>query len=147
MVCYLELILCSCSKRLLLLELTFIVFLLKILLNLLSLGKCLSINVRKIFAILEATLMLEGRVEQVIFPFVVLFFSLFLLVYVTSNWRFVLYPFFFRASVYGGRASLNIWAFLELVDRRLSMLFGRFLIIEGGWLLCLWIYVKLLFGF
>ena len=27
------------------------------------------------------------------------------------------------------------------------MLFGRFLIIEGGWLLCLRIHVKLLFGF
>ena len=38
----------------------------------------------------------------------------------------------------GGGASLNILASLELVvDRCLLMLFGRFLIIEGGWLLCL----------
>ena len=55
------------------------------------------------------------------------------------------YSFFFKASVYGGHASLNILAFSELVDRRWLMLFRRFLIIEGGWLLCLGKYVRLLF--
>ena len=112
-------------------------FLLKILLNFLSLGKCLSINERNVFATFVATLMLKGGLNQVIFRFLVLFFSLLLFVHVLSNCRFVLYQFFFRASVYAGHASLNILAFLELVDRRLVMLFGRFLIIEGGWLLCL----------
>ena len=101
-------------------------FLLKILLNLLSLGKCPSINVRNDFATFVATLMLNGGFNQAILRFLVFFFSLFLLVHVLSNCRFVLYPFFFRASVYGGHASLNILAFLELGDRRLLKLFRRF---------------------
>ena len=87
------------------LKLTFIVSLLKILLSLLFLGKCLSINVRNVFATFVATLMLEGGFNQVIFRLLVMFFSLFLSVHVLSNCRFVLYPFFFRASVYGGHAS------------------------------------------
>ena len=83
-------------------------FLLKILLNFLSLGKCLSINERNVFATFVATLMLKGGLNQVIFRFLVLFFSLLLFVHVLSNCRFVMYPFFFRASVYAGHASLNI---------------------------------------
>ena len=43
-------------------------FLLKILLNLLSLGKCLSINERNVFATFVATLMLKGGLNQVNFP-------------------------------------------------------------------------------
>ena len=77
-------------------------FLLKILLSLLFLAKCLSINVRNVFATFVATLMLKGGLNHVIFCFLVLFFSLFLSVHVLSNCRFVLYPFFLRASVYGG---------------------------------------------
>ena len=107
-------ILCSCSKRWLLLEivclisgrqpkLIFIGFLLKILLSLLSFGKCSSINARNVLATFVATLMLNGGLNQVIFRFLVLFFSLFLSVHVLSNCRFVLCPFFFRASVYMGR--------------------------------------------
>ena len=83
-------------------------FLLKILLSILFLGKCLSINVRNVFATFVATLMLKGGLNQVIFRILVLFLSLFLSVQVLSNCRFVLYPFFFRASEYGGHASLNI---------------------------------------
>ena len=83
-------------------------FLLKILLSLLLLGKLLSINARNIFATFVATLMLKGGLNQVIFCFFFFFFSLFLSVVVLSNCRFVLYPFFFKASLYGGRASLNI---------------------------------------
>ena len=56
-------------------------FLLKILLKLLSLGKCLSINVRNVFATFVTTLMLKGGLNQVIFQFLVLFFSLFLSVH------------------------------------------------------------------
>ena len=108
-------------------------FLLKILLNLLSLGKCLSINVRKVFATFVATLMLKGGLNQVIFRSLELFFSLFLSVHVLSNCRFVLYPFFFRASVYGAPASLNIWAFLELVDRDLCFLVGSYLFKVDGY--------------
>ena len=83
-------------------------FLLKILLNLLSLGMCLSFKVRNVFATFVATLMLKGGLNQVIFRFLVLFFSLFLSVQVLSNCICLLHPFFFRASVYGGHASLNI---------------------------------------
>ena len=36
-----------------------------------------------------------------------------------------------------GACFIEYMSILELVDRRLLMLFGRFLIIEGGWLLCL----------
>ena len=43
------------------------VFLLKILLNFISVGKCLSINVRKVFATFMATLILTG-VEPGNFP-------------------------------------------------------------------------------
>ena len=94
-------------------------FLLKILLHLLSLGKCLSVNVRKVFATFVATLMLEkgvcvcvcggGGVELGYFPLsrFLLFIGCFL-EHVISNCRFLLYPFFFRPSVYGGHASLNI---------------------------------------
>ena len=57
-------------------------FLLKILPSLLFLGKCLSINVRNVFAKFVATLMLKGGLKQVIFRFLVLFFSLFLSVHV-----------------------------------------------------------------
>ena len=87
--------------------------LLKILLNFLSLGKCWLINVRMVFATFVATLSTLrlkdwGGLNQVILRFLVLvFFSLFYLVDVISNCRFVLYPFLFRASVYGGLASLN----------------------------------------
>ena len=77
-------------------------FLLKILLSLLFLGKCLSINVRNVFTTSVAKLMLKGGLNHVIFRFLVLFCSLFLSVHVLSICRFVLYPFFFRASVYGG---------------------------------------------
>ena len=83
-------------------------FLLKILLSLLLLGKCLSINARNVFATFVATLMLKGGLNQVIFHSLVLLFSLFLSVHVLSNCRFVLYPFFLRASLYGGHASLNL---------------------------------------
>ena len=87
-------ILCSCSKRWLLLEivcltlgrqlqLTFIVFLLKILLSLLSFGKCLSINAINVFAKFVATLMLKGGLNQVIFRFLVLFF--FFIVFITTR--------------------------------------------------------------
>ena len=69
-------------------------FVLKILLSLLFLEKCLSINVRNVFATFVATLMLEGGLYQVIFRFLVLFFSLLLSVHFLSNCRFVLYPFF-----------------------------------------------------
>ena len=61
-----------------------------------------------------------------------------------SNCR--LYPLFFRASMYGGIASLNVWASLELVESRLLMPFGRFLMMGGGWLLSLLMYA-MLFGF
>ena len=63
-------------------------FLLKIFLNLLSLGKFLSINVGKVFVTFVA--------EAGIFRFFVLFFSLFFFsfVHVISNCRFVLYPLF-----------------------------------------------------
>ena len=89
---------------------TFIVFLLKILLSLLFLGKCLLINVRNVFATFVATLRLKGGLNHVIFRFLVLFFSLFLSlsVHALSNCGFVLCPFFFRAFVYGGHAPLNI---------------------------------------
>ena len=83
-------------------------FLFKILLILLFLGKCLSINVGNVFATFVATLMLKIGLNHVIFRFLVLFFSLFLSAHVLSNCRFVLYPFFFSASEYGGHASLNI---------------------------------------
>ena len=83
-------------------------FLLKILLNFLSLGKCLSINERNVFATFVATFMLKGGLNLVMFRFLVLFFSLLLFVNVLSNCRFVLYPFLFRASVYVGHASLNL---------------------------------------
>ena len=89
-------------------QLTFIVFLLKILFNFLSMGKCLSINERNIFATFVATLMLKGGLNQVIFRSLVLFFSLLLFLHVLSDCRFVLYPFLFRAFVYAGHASLNI---------------------------------------
>ena len=39
-------------------------FLLKILLSLLFLGKCLSINVRNVFATFVATLMLKGGLNE-----------------------------------------------------------------------------------
>ena len=89
-------------------------FLLKILLRLLFLRKCLSINVRNVSATFVATLMLKGGLNQVIFRFLVLFFSLFLSVHVLSNCRFMLYPFFFLGLLYmgggggGGHVSLNI---------------------------------------
>ena len=76
--------------------------------------------------------MLKGGLNQVIFLFLILFFSLLLFVHVLSNCRFVLHLFFWGASVYAGHASLDIWPFLELVDRRLLMIFGGFLINEGG---------------
>ena len=60
----------------------------------------MSINERKVFATFVATLMLKGGFNQDILCFVVLFFSLVLSVHVLSNCKFVLYPFFFRASVY-----------------------------------------------
>ena len=81
---------------------------LKTLLSFLFLRKCLSINVRNVFATFVDTLMLKAGLNHVIFRFLVLFFLLFLSVHVLSNCRCVLYPFFFRASVYGGHASLNI---------------------------------------
>ena len=34
--------------------------------------------------------------------------------------------------MHGAHASLYIWAFLELIDRCLLMLFGRFLIIKDN---------------
>ena len=104
-------------------------FLLKILHNLLFLGKCLSIKERTILATLVATLMLKGGLNHVTFRFLVLF-SLHFLVGSVSNCRFGLYPLFFRASIYGGIASLNVWALLELVESRLLMPFGRFLMIN-----------------
>ena len=82
--------------------LIFIVFLLEILLSLLFLGKCLSINVRNVFATFVATLMLKGGLNHVIFRFLVLFFSLLLSVHVLSNCRFVLYPFFLGLLCMGG---------------------------------------------
>ena len=70
-----------------------------ILLKTVSIGKCLSINVRKAVATFVATSMLKrggggggGGVNQVIMRFLVLFFSLFLLLHVTSNCRLVLNP-------------------------------------------------------
>ena len=73
-------------------------FLLKILLNLLSLGKCLSINARNAFATFVVTLMLKGGLNRVMF-FSLFFFS----VHVLSNCRSVLYVFFFRGGGGGGR--------------------------------------------
>ena len=52
-------------------------FLLKILLNVLSLGKYLSINERNVFATFVATLMLNGGLNQVIFRFLVFSFHCF----------------------------------------------------------------------
>ena len=78
----------------------------------------------------------EGGLNHVTFRFLVLF-SLQFLVGSVSNCRFGLYPLFFRASIYGGMASLNVLALLELVESRLLMPFGRFLMTDGGWLLCL----------
>ena len=60
-------------------------FLLKILLNFLSLGKFLSINERNVFATFVAILMLKGGLNQVIFRFLVLFFSLLLFVHFLSK--------------------------------------------------------------
>ena len=80
-------------------------------------------------ATLVATLVLK-----VIFRFVVLFLLLFL-VGAELNCRFVLYRLFLRTS--GGIASLNVWASLGLVESRLLMPFGGFLMMDGGWLLCL----------
>ena len=76
----------------------------------------------------------EGGIKPCDFPFF-FFFSLHFLVGSVSNCRFGLYPLFFRASLYGGIASLNVWALLELVESRLLMPFGRFLMMDGGWLL------------
>ena len=85
----------------------------KILLNFLSLGKCLSINVRKVFATCVATVNIEKKkggggegLKQVIFRFLVVFFHCFL-VDVITNCRFVLYPFSYTVSVYEGHALLN----------------------------------------
>ena len=107
----------------------YVVFLLlKDLLNFVTLGKCLSINIMKIFATFVATLMLKkGGLSQANFRFLVFFFRCFFLVDVASNGGFGLYPFFSMVSVHGGHASLNVLAFLELVDRHLLMLFGRLL--------------------
>ena len=70
---------------------------LKILLNLLSLGKCLSINVRTIFATLVATFTMKRRgIEPVHFPLSRCALFIVLLVHVTSNYRFVLCPFSFN---------------------------------------------------
>ena len=78
----------------------------------------------KLFATCVATLMLikkgggahsclRGVGEPGNFPLsrFVLFIVFFFLVYVISNCRFVLYPFFFRAYVYGGHVLFNISAF------------------------------------
>ena len=110
-------------------------FLLKILHNLLFLGKCLSIRERKILATLVATLLLKGGLNHVTLRFLFFLFSLHLLVGSVSNCRFGLYPLLFMASLYGGIASLNVWALLELMESRLSMPFGKFLMVGGGWLL------------
>ena len=112
------------------------VLLLKILHNLLFLGKCLSIRERKILATLVATLLLKGGLNHVTLRFLVLF-SLHFLVGSVSHCRFGLYPLFFRASMYGVIASLDVWALLELMESRLLMPFGKFLMVDGGWLLCL----------
>ena len=93
-----------------------------------------AINVRKVFAKFVTPLMSKpggrgGGVEPGNF---LLFLIVGFLLEVISNCRF-------GFLCMEGMLALNMRTFLalELVDRLLLMLYGRFLIIEVGWLLCL----------
>ena len=96
-------------------------FLLQILLNFLSLEKCLSINVVFCNGYIDFGFGGGGgggELNQVIFHFLVLFLSLFVLVFFVSRRHIKLYI-VVLSNHFSASASLNIWAFLELVDRRL----------------------------
>ena len=62
------------------------------------------------------------------------------------NFSVYSYPLFFNASWNIGAAELNISSFEDLLERRLFTPSGMLFIIEGGWLLNLWIYWGVLFG-
>ena len=64
-----------------------------------------------------------------------------------SNWRLKLYPHSLRAFWYGGIASLKISSFAEMLFSLLFTAAGRFLVMEGGWLLFLLTYWMVLLGF
>ena len=72
-------------------------------------------------------------VEVVFVVAVVIGVDVFVFLSVYSN--SYLYPHFRSASLYGGVASLNISALEEFVDRRLLILCGILLMMDGGWLL------------
>ena len=56
-------------------------------------------------------------------------------------------PALYRCFCIGGAGLLNTFSFFEFVLMRLLIPLGRFLMIAGGWLLCLLMYDKLLFCF
>ena len=110
----------------------------------------MSIIARNFSPILVVTLLLYGGLNHVI--------CLFLLHFLFALWVFVLscgalnsnlwlYPLFLSASWYGCAALLNIVLFDEIADSLLLMFSGMFLMMFGGWLLCLCTYSGVLFGF
>ena len=113
-------------------------------------GKHVSIIARNFSPILVVTLLLYGGLNHVIY--------LFLLCFLFALWVFVLScgalnsnlwlcPLFLSASWYGCAALLNIALFDEIADSLLLMFSGMFLMMLGGWLLCLCTYSGVLFGF
>ena len=54
------------------------------------------------------------------------------------KFKFIVVSTFFKASWYGGTASLNISSFEDMFAIRLLIFSGTFLNMDGGWLLSLW---------
>ena len=91
---------------------------------------------RNCLPILDLTFLLKGGLNQVTFLF--LFFVLVgVFLAFGSNFNLCLYSLASRAAWYGGMAVIKISSLAEILESLFSIFLGRFLRIEGGWLLLL----------
>ena len=121
-------------------------FLLKILCNLLERGNCFSIKFKNIFARLVDTSKLNGGLNQMILRcrfLLTLFCSWLGGVYVS----FVVCPHFFSASSYSNLVLLNISALEEFRDNLSLIIFVSCFLICGGWFDDTSLCINLSFGF
>ena len=103
---------------------------LNILCSLLDLGKCLSISLRKVWATLVDTFLLNGGLNHIMLR--CLFLRLLVDGFEYLRLMFV-YPLLFKASSYSPLAALNISSFDELRDNLPFIDFGScFIIWVGG---------------
>ena len=104
---------------------------------------------RKVFATSVLTFLLNGRLNQIMFRFLCLFFLLFL--FTLFSWHlyssFVLYSDFDKASSYPPFTELNISSLDEFHENHFLIEFGNCFNIPGGWFEEVWIYDILSLGF